>query len=57
MQHLSCSSCKRPYEAQFKNGVLRTTFSITPQASTDRGLSAAWIIAILAAVIALLLRF
>jgi hypothetical protein len=26
VQHLSCSSCKSPYEAQFKYGVMRMTF-------------------------------
>lgn len=26
VQHLSCSSCKSPYEAQFKYRVMRTTF-------------------------------
>ncbi len=30
VQHLSCSACKSPYEAQFKYGVLRTTFQAAP---------------------------
>lgn len=29
-QHLSCSACKTPYEAQFKYGVMRTTFQAKP---------------------------
>ena len=38
MQHLSCSACKSPYEAQFKYGVMRTTFQAKP--STESGKSA-----------------
>ena len=30
VQHLSCSACKSPYEAQFKYGVMRTTFQTKP---------------------------
>lgn len=30
VQHLSCSACKAPYEAQFKYGVMRTKFQTTP---------------------------
>lgn len=30
VQHLSCSACKSPYEAQFKYGVMRTTFQSKP---------------------------
>jgi hypothetical protein len=26
LQHLSCSACKKPYEALYKYGVMRTTF-------------------------------
>jgi hypothetical protein len=37
LQHLSCSHCKAPFEAQFKYGVLRTTFGHqpSPPKSTD----------------------
>ena len=38
VQHLSCSACKSPYEAQFKYGVMRTTFQSTP--TTESGSSA-----------------
>lgn len=34
VQHLSCSACKLPYEAQFKYGVMRTTFRITNTAAS-----------------------
>lgn len=30
VQHLSCSACKSAYEAQFKYGVMRTTFQVKP---------------------------
>lgn len=30
VQHLSCSACKSAYEAQFKYGVMRTTFQTKP---------------------------
>ncbi len=30
VQHLSCSACKSAYEAQFKYGVMRTTFQAKP---------------------------
>ncbi len=33
VQHLSCSACKSPYEAQFKYGVMRTTFQAKPSES------------------------
>lgn len=43
VQHLSCSACKSPYEAQFKYGVMRTTFQAKP--STEFGGSAVkWVI-------------
>ena len=35
VQHLSCSACKSAYEAQFKYGVLRTTFQAKP--TTESG--------------------
>lgn len=35
VQHLSCSACKSPYEAQFKYGVMRTTFQAKP--TTESG--------------------
>jgi len=30
VQHLSCSACKAPFEAQYKYGVMRTTFHAKP---------------------------
>ena len=30
VQHLSCSACRSPYEAQFKYGVMRTSFQTKP---------------------------
>ncbi len=43
MQHLSCSACKSPYEAQFKYGVMRTTFQVKP--NTESGISAmTWVL-------------
>lgn len=35
VQHLSCSACKSAYEAQFKYGVMRTTFQAKP--TTESG--------------------
>jgi len=35
VQHLSCSACKSAYEAQFKYGVIRTTFQAKP--TTESG--------------------
>lgn len=35
VQHLSCSACKSAYEAQFKYGVMRTTFQAKP--ATESG--------------------
>lgn len=35
VQHLSCSACKSAYEAQFKYGVMRTTFQANP--TTESG--------------------
>jgi hypothetical protein len=43
VQHLSCSTCKSPYNAQFKSGVMRTTFQAKP--TTESGSSAMkWIL-------------
>jgi hypothetical protein len=43
VQHLSCSACKSPYEAQFKYGVMRTIFQA--KTSTEPGGSAVkWIL-------------
>lgn len=36
MQHLSCSACKSPYEAQFKYGVMRTTFQAKPNTAPGK---------------------
>jgi hypothetical protein len=43
VQHLSCSACKSPYEAQFKYGVMRTTFQAKPS-NESSGLSMKWIL-------------
>ncbi len=43
VQHLSCSACKSAYEAQFKYGVMRTTFQAKP--TTESGsASMKWIL-------------
>ncbi len=52
VQHLSCSACKSPYEAQFKYGVMRTTFQTIPVADPN-GFSMKWIVVGLAFVIIL----
>lgn len=52
LQHLSCSACKSPYEAQFKYGVMRTTFQTIPVAEPS-GFSIKWIVVGLAFVIIL----
>lgn len=36
VQHLSCSACKSIYEAQFKYGVMRTTFQSKPTTESGR---------------------
>lgn len=43
VQHLSCSACKSPYEAQFKYGVMRSTFQAKPN-NESSGLSMMWIL-------------
>ena len=53
MQHLSCSACKSPYEAQFKYGVMRTTFQNTPTESSNSTMK--WILIVLAALVVIVL--
>jgi hypothetical protein len=54
VQHLSCSACKSPYEAQFKYGVMRTTFQAKP--TTESGSSAMkWILIGLAVLVVIVL--
>lgn len=43
VQHLSCSACKSPYEAQFKYGVMRTTFQAKPITESS-GSSMKWVL-------------
>lgn len=43
LQHLSCSACMSPYEAQFKYGVMRTTFQAKPTPKSS-GSALKWII-------------
>lgn len=43
VQHLSCSSCKSPYEAQFKYGVMRTTFQAKPTTESS-GSAMKWVL-------------
>lgn len=43
VQHLSCPACKSPYEAQFKYGVMRTTFQAKPSAEST-GSTVKWVI-------------
>lgn len=42
VQHLSCSACKSPYEAQFKYGVMRTTFQAKPTTESS-GSAMKWV--------------
>ena len=53
VQHLSCSSCKSPYEAQFKYGVMRTTFQAKSEKSSDSSLK--WMFVALALMIMLVI--
>ncbi|MBK9446846.1 MAG: hypothetical protein IPO00_12600 [Betaproteobacteria bacterium] len=56
VQHLSCSACRTPFEAQFKYGVMRTTFlAADEQKSTGSGMK--WIFVVLLAALALVLLF
>jgi hypothetical protein len=43
VQHLSCSSCKSPYEAQFKYGVMRTIFQAKPSTQSS-GSAMKWVL-------------
>lgn len=52
VQHLSCSACKSPYEAQFKYGVMRSKFQAKTAAESS-GSSFKWIVIGLAFVIIL----
>lgn len=55
-QHLSCSECRAPFEAQFKYGVMRTTFlAADEQKSTGSGLK--WMVVVLLASLAIVLLF
>ena len=56
VQHLSCSACKSPYEAQFKYGVMRTTFQARPAHRADSS-SLKWIAIGIALLIVLALVF
>ena len=56
VQHLSCSACRTPFEAQFKYGVMRTTFLAADEPkSTGSGMK--WIFVVLLAALALVLLF
>jgi hypothetical protein len=48
VQHLACSACHTPYEAQFKYGVLRTTFQTRP-VTKPSPFPLAWVLLALAA--------
>lgn len=54
VQHLACSSCQTPFEAQFKYGVLRTTFHTIEQPQPS-GSGMKWLFAALLAVIVIVL--
>jgi hypothetical protein len=58
VQHLSCSSCKKPYEAIFKYGVMRTKFPPIENSGKINNASLKWIIAgiVLLIVLALALK-
>lgn len=45
-QHLSCSSCKQPYEARFSYGVMRTTFQVE-HPRNSKGTAINWLIGVL----------
>lgn len=57
VQHLSCSACKSPYEAQFKYGVMRTTFQAKP-GNESSDISIKWILIglVVLAIIALIAK-
>lgn len=54
VQHLSCSACKSPYEAQFKYGVMRTTFQAKPTTESS-GSAMKWILVGLAVLVVIVL--
>lgn len=54
VQHLSCSACRTPFEAQFKYGVMRTTFLAADEPKST-GLGMKWIFVVLLAALALVL--
>lgn len=54
VQHLSCSACKSPYEAQFKYGVMRTTFQAKPSTESS-SLSMKWILIVLVVLVVIVL--
>lgn len=45
-QHLSCSSCKRPYEARFSYGVMRTIFQVV-HPRDSKGTAVNWLVGVL----------
>lgn len=56
VQHLSCSACRIPFEAQFKYGVMRTTFLAADEPKPNSS-SMKWIFVVLLAALALVLLF
>lgn len=56
VQHLSCSACRTPFEAQFKYGVMRTTFLAADEPKST-GSSMKWLFVVLLAALALVLLF
>ncbi|NUT63646.1 hypothetical protein [Herbaspirillum sp. C9C3] len=54
VQHLSCSACKSAYEAQFKYGVMRTTFQ-TKSTTESGSANMKWILMGLAVLVIIVL--
>lgn len=54
VQHLSCSACRSAYEAQFKYGVMRTTFQAKPSAKSGSA-GNIWILIILVVLVIIVL--
>lgn len=52
VQYLSCSNCKTPFDVQFKQGVMRTTFHAIPQTPSKTSFKTiSWLIALVAALL------
>lgn len=57
IQHLSCSSCGRPYTVIFKYGVVRTSFPPLKDSSSSNDTSLKWLIVIGIIMLIIVLEF